>query len=157
MAIRSNVNLQRLKKSGLPKHKKIYDKAMKMIWSDYVTPKLSESEIMGIAERYQPLKVSVTINGDITVCSKCDRWAIIDEGAFYTLYHESMSIKAGKFVQEYHIQDVFYDLDFLFASIISHDEYKMSNSASTMDDIESLVKLNNALAQQGSEVYNFQS
>lgn len=155
MTVRSNINLMKLKNSSLPKHKKIYNKALRIMAEGNNISTLSESEIEKIAMKYPQLKVHPTINGDvINISSKCDNWIAVNENLFFTLYHEELECKNGKFTHGHHVQDVFYDLDFLLASIVSHDEYKISNVENTMDDIRELVEKNTALAEQGIYIEN---
>ena len=141
MAIKGNIDLQNLRKSTVTKHRKIYEKAMKMLNENYLTPELSHMELEILAERFKDygLRVNVTISGDITVRSKCDNWVVVDEGNYYVLYHETTVGSRGKNRHSYHIQDVFYDLDFLMASIVTHDDYKMSRERPNLGDIKNLV------------------
>lgn len=141
MAIKKNIDLQNLRKSTLSKHNKIYDKATKMLTENYTTPELSHMELEILAERFKMygLRVNVSISGDITVRSKCDNWVIVDEGFYYVLYHETTVGSRGKNRHSHHVQDIFYDLDFLMASIVTHDEFKMSMERPKISDIKALV------------------
>lgn len=118
------LDLQRLK-NRKGKHRKIYEKAHRIMKQGWKTPDLSEKEILDIANKYPTLNVKVLINNDIVVRSIKDSWLIIDEGRFYTLYHKGIVFEGRKAKESYHLQDVFYDLNYIFASIVSHDEYKM--------------------------------
>lgn len=140
MTIRSNINLNKLKKSGIPKLRKIYEKACKIKTSGYIIPEICEEAIYEIASKYTQLKVSTSLNGDIVnVRSKCDKWMAVKEDSFYTLYHEELEVKNSKFIYSYHIQDIFLDLDFLLASIISHDEYKMMSIENGIEGIREIT------------------
>lgn len=129
MAVKRNLSLKELKNDTSEKHKKIYNKAMYIINKGFHSPTLSYMELKLIAENFRSygLSVSVAISGDMTVRSKCDDWTIIDEGRFYVLYHELTVVGVnGKARKEVHVQDVFEDLNFLFASIVKHDDFKMN-------------------------------
>jgi len=144
MTIRSNINLSKLKYSTLPKHRKIYKKAVEIIGSGNKIPPISEEVVNTYASKYPQLKIRTTINEDlINIRSRCDNWIVVNEGDFLTLYHEELDTRHGKFMRVHHVQDVFYDLDFLLASIISHDEFKISNIDHTMGDIYEIVHSSN--------------
>ena len=61
----------------------------------------------------------------VKVFSKYDEWIIRDNGRGkyrYTLFHMSSLLYGNNFV--HHKQRDFIDLDFLFASIVRHDNWK---------------------------------
>jgi hypothetical protein len=138
--MRDILNLQALKHSKNKKHNTIYEKAHRIMQQGWETPDLSDEEKMEIARRYPQLDVTVMIGGDIRVRSKKDTWIIRDEGRFYTLYHKGLVFEKGRVKEKYHVQDVFYDLDFIFASIISHDDYALGIRSRTTDEILEMVE-----------------
>lgn len=139
--MRDTLNLQSLKHSKFEKHRKIYKKAHKIMAKGFETEELSKEQIMDIAKRYPKLQVSVIIGGDIVVRSVHDTWIIKDEGRFISLYHKAFVLEKGKRKEKYHIQDIFYDLDFAFASIVSHDEFKLGiKFRTTTDEIQEIVR-----------------
>lgn len=119
------INLQALRRSRSRKHNTIYNKAHRIMQENYKTPEYKESEIMDIAKDFPTLSVNVLMGGDINIKSVKDRWTIRDEGRFYTLYHKGSVLDKGRFKERYHIQDVFKDLNYIFASIVSHDDYAL--------------------------------
>ena len=138
--MRDTLNLQALKRSKHEKCRTIYKKAHRMMAKGFETEELSDEQIMDIANRYPQLKVSVIIGGDIIVRSKKDTWIVKDEGRFISLYHKALILENGKTKEKYHIQDIFYDLDFVFASIISHDDYMLGIKSRTTDEIQEIVR-----------------
>jgi hypothetical protein len=123
--LRENLNLKDLAKSEKRKHNKISEKAHYIMSEKHETPELTDEQILEIAKDFPTLDVKVMISGDISVKSFKDSWIIRDEVRFYSLYHREVSYKFGKEKEKFHIQDVFRDLDYTFASIVSHDEYKV--------------------------------
>lgn len=119
------INLQALRRSRITKHNTIYEKAHRIMGEGYSTPELNEEEIMDIAKDFPTLSIRVLMGGDITVRSVKDYWMIRDEGRFYTLYHKGILFDRGRVKERFHIQDVFKDLNYIFASIMSHDEYAL--------------------------------
>jgi hypothetical protein len=89
------------------------------------TPDLTTEDIMEIAKDFPTLAIKVVVGGDITIKSRKDTWMVIDEGRFFTLYHSGISINNGKYKERYHLQDVFKDLNYIFASVVTHDDYAM--------------------------------
>lgn len=138
--MRDILNLKALKKDGNAKHKKIYHKAHKIMEMGFETEILTENEILEKAKKYPHIKVKVTIGGDIIVRSKRDTWLIKDEGRFITLYHKKTIFVGSKIKDSYHVQDVFYDLDFVFASIVSHDDYAINGRVRNVNDINTLIR-----------------
>lgn len=138
--MRRKLNLKALRVSHKRKWRKIAEKAYRMMDEKWETPYLSEDEIMQLASRFPYLKVSVVI-GCIVVKSKiADSWMIVDEGDFYALYHKNIYFDKGKMKETYHIQDVFYDLEFLFASISSHDDCKMGVKKRNIRELKELAE-----------------
>jgi hypothetical protein len=137
--MRDILNLQALKRSKVKKHNTIYEKAHRIMQKGWETVELSEAEIMEIANRFPQLKVQVLVGGDILVKSKKDTWLIRDEIRFFTLYHKGLLLQNGRTREKYHVQDVFYDIEFILASIISHDDYSMGIRSRNTDDIQKLV------------------
>ncbi|PEA25886.1 hypothetical protein CN984_12675 [Bacillus cereus] len=138
--MRDTLNLQALKRSKLEKHHTIYKKANKIMAKGFETEELSDEQVMDIANRYPRLKVSIVMGGDIIVRSLNDTWIVKDEGRFISLYHKALILENGKTKEKYHIQDIFYDLDFVFASIISHDDFRLGIKSRTTDEIQEIVK-----------------
>lgn len=137
------LNMQILKNSKKIKHRKIYEKIAKIIEHNLKQEYLTEDEIIEIANKYPTLNVSVMVNNIVAVRSRKDNWLIIDEGRFYILYHKSLVIRHGKFREKYHIQDVFYDIEYVFASIVSHDIYAINGIRNTNKDIAELINKSN--------------
>lgn len=123
--IGDKLNIRALRLSKSRKHNSIHKKASQMIIDGWKTKELSEFEILEMASMYQDLDISIMIGGIISVKSKKDSWLIRDEVRFFSLYHKSWEIANGKMRESYHIQDVFYDLEYVFASIESHDDYTL--------------------------------
>jgi hypothetical protein len=138
--MRDTLNLQALKHSKHRKHNTIYDKAHRMMQQGFETQDMSESEILEIAKRFPQLEVKVMIGGDIIIKSKKDTWVVIDEIRFLTLYHKGRVVEKGRMKERYHVQDVFYDIEFIFASIISHDDYALGIKSRTTDEIMQIVE-----------------
>lgn len=123
--MRDIINLQALKRSKNKKHNTIYGKAHRIMQEGYETPVFTEEEVFEIAKGFPTLSITILMGGDITVRSVKDNWIIRDEGRFYTLYHKGISFDNGRTKERFHIQDVFKDLNYIFASIVSHDEYAL--------------------------------
>ena len=134
-SLRSTLNLKHLKRSEYPKNNTIYEKAQRMMAMKWVTEDLTESEIEDIANKYPTLRSKIVIGGDIIVRSQGHSWLIRDEGRFITLYHKRLVSRQDK----YHVQDVFFDLEYVFASIHSHDLYYMGKATMSNEDILELV------------------
>jgi hypothetical protein len=137
--MRDILNLQALKHSKSKKHNTIYEKAHRIMQQGWETEELNEQQIMEIASKYPQLSVTVIVGGDIIVRSKKDTWLIKDEIRFLSLYHKGLVLEKGRTKEKYHIQDVFYDLEFIFASIISHDDYALGIASRNTDEILELV------------------
>lgn len=138
--MRDILNLQALKHSKNKKHNTIYEKAHRIMQQGWETAELSEKEILEIASRFPKLQVMVQIGGDIIVRSKKDTWLIRDEVRFLTLYHKGLCLEKGRTRERYHVQDVFYDLEFILASIISHDDYALGIASRSCEEIQELVE-----------------
>lgn len=138
------LNLQALKHSKRSKNRTIYEKAHRMMSQGWETKELTEKEILEIASRYPTLKVKVLVGGTTIVRSKKDTWVIRDESRFYTLYHQGLSFVKGKIREKYHVQDVFYDMEFIFASIISHDDFALGIASRTTAEILDIIEQSNA-------------
>lgn len=123
--MRDAVNLQTLRRSKSTKQNSIYKKAHRIMDENYSTPVVTDEEILNIAKDFPSIEVEVRMGGNIAVRSVKDSWMIRDEGRFYTLYHKGLFICKGRNKDSYHVQDVFRDLNYIFASIVSHDEYSM--------------------------------
>ncbi len=125
--MRDILNLQALKHSKKRKDKAIWEKAHRIMQEKFETPEVSDQEIMEIAKDFPTLTVKVLIGGDISIRSFKDTWMIIDEGRFYTLYHSGLEKdrgNRGRYKERYHLQDVFMDLNYIFASLVTHDDFK---------------------------------
>jgi hypothetical protein len=145
--MKDTLNLQALKRSKNPKHRTIYEKAHRIMQRGWETKEHTEEEILKIASRYPSLDVHVRIGGDIIVRSKKDTWIIKDEVRFFTLYHKGTIFSNGRIRDKYHVQDVFYDLEFIFASIESHDDYTLGITERTTNDILFMIKQRKASQQ----------
>lgn len=138
--IRQSLNLSVLKRSKVKKHNKIHEKAHRLMMDGFETTELSEAEIMEIASRFPTLSVNVLMGGDISVKSFKDNWLIRDEVRFYTLYHKGTSFDKGRMKDHFHIQDIFKDLSYIFASIVSHDDYDLGIRKLTPKEVEVLAQ-----------------
>lgn len=135
------ISLQALRRSNRRKHHAIYDKARRIIAEGLVTPVLSDKEIMEIVEGFPTLRINIVMGGDIVVRSLKDNWMIRDEGRFYTLYHNVRGVpkRLGRTKECYHIQDIFRDLSYIFASIVSHDEYCLGIRKRSAYEVKELI------------------
>jgi hypothetical protein len=134
------LDLQALKHSRYRKHHAIYDKAQRMMQSEFETEELKDEEILEIASRFPQLDVRVLIGGDVLIKSKKDTWIVRDEVRFLTLYHKATVMRKGRVKDRYHVQDIFYDFEFIFASIISHDDYALGIRSRTCKDIDEIIE-----------------
>lgn len=123
--MRQELDLQKLRKSRNRKHQEIYKKAHRIMDKNLKVTSYSTNEIVDIAKMYPTLSIKMLIGGDIYVKSKLDDWIIHEEDRYYVLYHKGYIVEKRKIKERYHIQDVFFDLAYIFDSIVSHDEYKM--------------------------------
>lgn len=123
--MRQELDLQKLRKSRNRKHQEIYKKAHRIMDKNLKATSYSTNEVVDIAKMYPMLSVKMLIGGDIYVKSKLDDWIIHEENRYYVLYHKGYIVEKRKIKERYHIQDVFFDLAYIFDSIVSHDEYKM--------------------------------
>lgn len=123
--MREKLDLQALKNSKVRKHRTIYNKAIRLLERGLGVKELSEEEILELISKYPTLKVRILIGGDISVVSKKDTWMIKNEGDWFTLYHKGIVIEKRRIKEQYHIQDIFYDLDYVFKSIVRHDDFTM--------------------------------
>lgn len=123
--MRQELDLQKLRKSRNRKHQKIYKKACRIMDKNLKATSYSTNEIADIAKMYPMLSVKMLIGGDIYVKSKLDDWIIHEEDRYYVLYHKGYVVEKRRIKERYHVQDVFFDLEYIFDSIVSHDEYKM--------------------------------
>ncbi|MEX3625091.1 hypothetical protein [Viridibacillus arvi] len=133
------INLQSLKRSKNKKHRTIHGKAHRIMISGYKTPKLKEEEILEIAKDFPTLTVNILMGGDIIIRSIKDSWLIRDETRFYTLYHKGTFYDCGRIKERYHVQDVFRDLNYIFASVVSHDEYAIGIKERKFYEINELI------------------
>lgn len=109
----------------------------------FETEQLNEKQVMELAGKYPQLEVIVQVWGDIIVKSKKDTWVVRDEGRFLTLYHRATVLERGRIKEKYHVQDVFYDLEFILASIISHDDYALGIQKRDIEGIKELIAQSN--------------
>ena len=132
------LNLRSLKNSKSKKERSIYKKAHRFLQKGVKTSFLSEIEIMSIASKYPSLKVKILAGGDLSIRSRGkygDIWQVTDEGRFYVLYHDGLGYNTSSKKNPMHVQDVFEDLGFALASIVSHDEFKLGESRLTNRDL----------------------
>lgn len=133
------LNLQALKYSRNKKHNTIYEKAHRIMKKGFETTEMSEEDILAMAQRFPQLDIRVVIGGDMIVKSKKDVWMIVDEGRFISLYHKKVVFEKGKVKDRYHIQDIFYDLEFTLASIISHDDFALGIEVRDIEGVMQIV------------------
>lgn len=138
--MKQKLNLKALRFSKKRKHNKIYEKSVRFREEGSRTPYLKEEEILEIAGKYPTLDVKVLIGGNISIKSFKDNWVIVDEGRFYSLYHKGTIFDKGRIKDMYHIQDIFKDLNYIFASVVSHDDYAMGIKKRTLVELEELVQ-----------------
>jgi len=139
--MREFLDLKRLKRSKDTKHHTIYKKAHRIIAEKYETPELSEMEIHQIAKDFPSLNVKALATGIVEVRSVKDEWMIVDEGRFYTLYHQGFYVYCSRIKDKFHVQDVFKDLNYIFASIVSHDDYTMGIEKRGYEDLLDVVSV----------------
>lgn len=138
MKISLELNLRSLQMSKYKKMNKIYEKATKMIESGFQTQIVSDKKIGELASKFPNIRVHVNVQG-IAIRSKNDSWFAVVEENFITLYHKTMKVAKSRIVEVSHVQDVFYDLEFMFASIVSHDNYKNGKIVMDISDIKKLA------------------
>lgn len=139
--MRDALKLQTLKRSPHRKHQTIYKKAHRIISEGFETPVLSDKKIIALAEKFPTLTVKPLIAGNISIQSFKDEWIIVDEGRFYTLYHKSLGFDKGRIKERFHLQDVFKDLNYIFASVVSHDDYTMGIKKRTPEEVEYMANM----------------
>lgn len=139
--MRQKLNLKALKRSSEEKHHTIYKKAHKLLAERNTTPELSEVEIHKIAKEFPSLSVRVLASGVMSVNSVKDEWMIVDEGRFYTLYHRDFYVYCSRMKERFHVQDVFKDLNYIFASIVSHDDYKLGIEKRSLGDLLDMISV----------------
>lgn len=142
------LNLRALRLSSKRKERAIYEKACRIQGRKKDTEELTEEQILNIAKDYPCLKVKVSFGGNILVRSQMNSWLIRVEQDFITLYHKTLAISRGKTVEKYHVQDVFGDVEYALASILSHDDYVLGISARNNSDIRDMVFQNSAVRNQ---------
>lgn len=117
---------------------KIEEKIKRLNIENNRIKKLDEAEIVAKAEFYG-LKVRMYINGDIEVSSAFDKWLVVCAPSHYKLYHMGVESIGGKNKDHYHLQDAFADIDFMFASIYSHDDYKIGIKKRRCTDLLAMI------------------
>lgn len=148
------LDIKDLKNSKNQKYRKIYEKAMR-IRSSGVHKGLSEKDVLELEPRFPQLRLKVVMGGDIIVRSKKDTWMIRDEEGFISLHHKGTIISKGKIKDVYHLQDVFYDLEFALASIVSHDEYAIAQINRSILGIHSIVEESKKYNEQRPSKENY--
>ena len=89
----------------------------------------SEDMIQKVMEKYNIKDYRLDPWGDLRIQSKFDLWIIRADEEVVVLWHGSdRKLRIGNDRSSYHMQNVFYDLDFAVQSIIEHDEYKLASS-----------------------------
>lgn len=107
------------------KTKKILKKINRIIDENLKTEELTDEELLSIAEKFN-LSIKISVNGNYYITSKLDEWHVVDEGCYYILLHNEKTIAHNaKEYNDEHIQDVFYSMEYLMASIVSHDMFKL--------------------------------
>ena len=132
------LNLQALRRSKVRKDNTIYGKAHRIMMNKFETPIIDDSTVEELAKKFPTLSVKRVMGGDIMIRSIKDTWMIIDEGRFYTLYHQNNQVVRGKNCHRFHLQDIFTDLNYIFASIVSHDEYALRRKKWDHRDLEDM-------------------
>lgn len=92
----------------------------------------TESEAIEMLKKYGFGNYDIKFWGDIHIQSKYDNWVVsVDDREVITLLHSTFLLnRMGNNRSSYHIQDVFYDLDYCLKTIYEHDMYKEKNSNS---------------------------
>lgn len=87
---------------------------------------ISDEIIHRTMGKYNYDNYRIEVWGDITLKSDIDEWIIENDGEVIRLLHRTKGIISlkGNMRSSYHIQDVFYDLDYCIRSIRWHDDYK---------------------------------
>lgn len=138
--MRDILNLQALKRSRNRKHNTIYNKAHRLMQEEFATPELTDEEVLGFANGFPTLTVKCLMGGDISIRSVRDEWIIRDEGRFYTLYHKGISMYKGRIKDSFHVQDIFRDLNYIFASVVSHDDYALGICSRDPYEVAELIE-----------------
>lgn len=140
--LRDVPNLHALRNSKKPKYNKIGDKIYSCIQDNQEVTPFTDEEIHNKCNKLG-LRCAISINGNLSIKSRCDSWMLINNTHYWTLYHGDIKYNktAGKAQNNYHLQDVFSDLDFALASIVTHDAYALNfNNFPTMNDIRELTQ-----------------
>lgn len=113
-------------KKRIKYHDKIRIKEDKIKNSDN-TVDFSDDKIKEVMARYGYTDYRIEVWGDVSLKSKYDSWKISTdkkEKVVYLHHANERLIRKGNNRSSWHLQNVFYDLDFCVKSIHSHDKYK---------------------------------
>lgn len=135
------IDIQKWRKSKKVKHNKIYKKAKNIIDRGIEIESIqSEARVDELKKRFPSLDIKLIAGGNMSVVSIKDEWLVVNDGRFLALYHYGkLSTRRGKTKENYHIQDVFYDIEFLLASIVSHDQYDIRNEGFKIKEIKAMA------------------
>ena len=104
-------------------HEKIKNKIREIRSRDNVVD-FSISAIEEVMKKHNIETYNADPWGDLRVKSKYDSWIAYEANGVIYLLHANGRIKSAGYRGDYHIQNVFYDLDYCVKSIVEHDEYK---------------------------------
>jgi len=137
--MKDRLKLQNFKNSKNRKYNTIYLKAQRIMDNKFETEIVTEQKVTDLVSKYPTLSAKLLMGGDVLIRSKKDSWLVRDEARFFTLYHKVIHFEKAKIVERYHVQDVFYDIDFVFASIVSHDDFALGIRSRTTEEIMEIV------------------
>ncbi len=135
------INIQKWRNNKNIKHRKIYNKAKEIIERELAMEEIeTEERLNELRNRFPSLRINIVAGANLTVGSLKDEWLVVNDGRFYALYHGGkFTSRLNKTTESYHIQDVFYDIEFLLASIVSHDNYEFGKKEYSMKDIGNMA------------------
>lgn len=83
---------------------------------------LTEEECEYFSNLYN-INIRLIPGGNLEVSSKCDKWLVFVEDHFMTLVH--MNNRGN--INNYHTQRRYYTYNYMFKSIVQHDQYKFES------------------------------
>ena len=106
---------------------KIKERARKIRQSGNVV-EWSEDYIEKVMRKYGISNYKVSHWGGITIVTKLSEWRIEHDEVVISLKHSSRDVLSFQNDRgSYHLQNVFYDLDYCVKSIVSHEEYEKNH------------------------------
>lgn len=88
----------------------------------------SDSCIESIMGKYKIENYKISHWGGITIITNLSEWRIENDGVIVSLKHSSKDVLSFQNDRgSYHLQNVFYDLDYCVKSIVAHEEYEKNH------------------------------